>query len=120
MVFQEATSEAAGRAKKPAAQYLMPHNKHLGKQDCNCQFHDHKIFNPCKHRTVSIHLSVVVYVQCISASVIRCQFIYCYLSAVIHFLASCFDHIHYSARQKSWMVTQKLNEHDRKSLKNKT
>ncbi len=66
MFFQQATSEAAGRAKKPTAQYLMPHNKHLGKQDCNCQFHDHKIFNPCKHRTVYIHSSVVVYVQCIS------------------------------------------------------
>jgi hypothetical protein len=31
MVFQEATSEPTGKAKKLTSQHLMPHNKHLGK-----------------------------------------------------------------------------------------
>jgi hypothetical protein len=30
MVFQEATREPAGKAKKPTARRLMPHNKYLG------------------------------------------------------------------------------------------
>jgi hypothetical protein len=48
LVFQEATSEPAGKAKKATALHLMPHNKHPAKQVCHCQFHNHKIFNPCK------------------------------------------------------------------------
>ncbi len=31
LAFQEATSEPAGKAKKPTALHLMPHGKHLGK-----------------------------------------------------------------------------------------
>ncbi len=56
----------AGNAKKPTAWHLVPNNEHPGKQDCNCQFRNHKIFNPCKHRTVTIHPSVFVHVQCVS------------------------------------------------------
>ncbi len=46
MVFQEAMSELAGKAKKPTACHLMPHNKHLGIQGRNCQFHNHKDIQP--------------------------------------------------------------------------
>jgi hypothetical protein len=34
------------RLKRQRNLHLMPHNKHSGKQGCNCQ--DHKIFNPHK------------------------------------------------------------------------
>jgi hypothetical protein len=80
MVFQEATSEPAGKAKKPRAWHLIPHNKHLGKQGCSCWFHNHKMFNP--HKTQDGHHSAfgIVYVQCIS---LCCQFICCCLSVVI-------------------------------------
>jgi hypothetical protein len=55
VVFQEATSEPAGKAKKPAACHLMPHNKHLGKKGFNCQFRNHKIFNLASiYKTVTI------------------------------------------------------------------
>ncbi len=59
MVFQEATSEPAGKAKKLTAWHLMPQKKYPGKQGCNCQFHNHKIFNPQRHRTVNTHPSVL-------------------------------------------------------------
>jgi hypothetical protein len=44
----------------------MPHIKHTGKQGCNRQFHNHKIFNPHKHRMVNTQPSVFVHVKCIS------------------------------------------------------
>jgi hypothetical protein len=56
MIFQEATSEPAGKSKKPTAWHLMPHNKQPGKQGCNCQFRNHKIFKYltlAKHRMVT-------------------------------------------------------------------
>ncbi len=43
----------------------MPHNKHPGKQGCNCHFRNLTIFNPRKHRSVNTHPSVFVHVQCI-------------------------------------------------------
>jgi hypothetical protein len=43
----------------------MPHNTYMDKQGCNCQFRNHKIFNPRKHRMVTNHPSVSVHVQCI-------------------------------------------------------
>jgi hypothetical protein len=58
----------------------MPHNKPLGKQCCNCHFCNHKIFNPHKHRMVTIHPSVFVHVQCISFQ----SLFVASLSAVIH------------------------------------
>ncbi len=80
MDFQEATSEPAGNAKKPTAWHLVPNNEHPGKQDCNCQFRNHKIFNPCKHRTVTIYPSVFVHVQCVSFQ----SSLFASLSVVIH------------------------------------
>ncbi len=46
--------------------YILIGNKHPGKQGCNCPFHNHKLFDPCKHRTVTTHPSVLLYVECIS------------------------------------------------------
>jgi hypothetical protein len=66
MVSQEVTSEPAGKTKKPTTWYLIPPNKHPGKQGCDCQLCNHKISNPCKHRMLTIHPSVFVHVQCIS------------------------------------------------------
>jgi hypothetical protein len=84
MVFREAASKPAGKAKKSTAWHLMPHNKHPGKQGCNFQLCNHKIFSPRKHRTVTIHRSVFVHVQCIS---FQSLFVVS-LSAVIHQLLS--------------------------------
>jgi hypothetical protein len=52
MVFQEATVEPTGKAKKLTAWPLMPYNKH-------------------KHRTVTTHPLLFVYVQCVEASETR-------------------------------------------------
>jgi hypothetical protein len=92
MVFQEATSELAGKTKKLTAWHLMSHNKHLGKQGWNCQFHNHKIFNTGK--TLDGHHSPLSICLCSEHQLlifIHCQFICCCLSVVIRLLASCLD-----------------------------
>jgi hypothetical protein len=85
------------KGRKPTAWHLMPHNKHLGKQGCNLLFHNHKIFNPRKSRLVNFHPSVLFMNNCIQFCIATCcQFIICYSSVVICYLASCviftFDH----------------------------
>jgi hypothetical protein len=56
---------ARWKSKEIDSMHLMPHKKHLGKWGCNCQFHIHKMFNPRKHRMVTIQPSDLFYVQCI-------------------------------------------------------
>jgi hypothetical protein len=84
--FQKAASEPARKEGN-----LQPPDKHLGKQGCNYQFRNHKIFNPHKSRLVNISPSVFVHVQvhqfCI---ILYCQFVIHYLSVVICHLAGCF------------------------------
>jgi hypothetical protein len=70
----------------------MPHNKHLDKKGSNCQFRNHKIFNPRKtldshHSSFSICLCSVHQFLII----IYCQFICCCLSVVVRLLAGCFN-----------------------------
>jgi hypothetical protein len=79
---------ARWQGRKPTAWHLMPHNKHLGKQGCNCQFRNHKIFNPCKNRSVNFYPSFLFRCNCIHI-VICCQLIIrnftcCYL--LVHLL----------------------------------
>jgi cellulose synthase/poly-beta-1,6-N-acetylglucosamine synthase-like glycosyltransferase len=106
LVFQEATSGPAGKAQKPTAWYLMPHNKHPDRQGCNYQFCNHKIFSPRKHRLVNIHPSVFVHAQCIiflslfiaSSSALICScysspsqlFCICILLLLLEYLQFCF------------------------------
>jgi hypothetical protein len=81
---------ACWEGRKPTAWHLKPHNKHLGKQSCNCQFRNHKTFNPCKNRSVNVHLLDLSRYNCIwFCIVVCCQFIIHYLSVVICHLA-CF------------------------------
>ncbi len=85
MVFQKATSEPTGKTKKPTAWHLMPHNKHTGKQGCNCQFRNNKIFNPHKHRVVTLQ-----YLLMLSASVFNRYSLSVYLLLfVIFYLFPC-------------------------------
>jgi hypothetical protein len=49
---------ACWKGRKPTAWHLMADTKHLGKQGCNCQFRNHKIFNPCKSRSVNFALQL--------------------------------------------------------------
>jgi hypothetical protein len=94
---------ACWKGRKPTAWHLMPHNKHLGKQGCRCQFRNHKRFNP--HRSVSICPSVLVVsnrivLHCYLLPVCYSLFICCYSSSCqlfrftfIHSARSC--HIHF-------------------------
>ncbi len=90
MVFQEATSEAAGKAKKPTAWHLMPHKNYLGNRVA--------IFRSVIARCLTLanigrSPFTLQYLFMFSASVfnrIRCQFICCCLSVVIRLLDSCF------------------------------
>jgi hypothetical protein len=50
----------------------MPHNKHLGKQGCNHQFRNHKIFNPCKTTLVNFCPSTLFMNSCIQFHVVIC------------------------------------------------
>jgi hypothetical protein len=79
LVFQKATREPDGKAKKPTAKHLMPHNKHSGYQGCKCQFYDHNIFNTSVFHVQLHQFSIVI----------SCQFIFCYLPVICLF-ASCF------------------------------
>ncbi len=90
IIFQETTSEPAGKGKKLTPWHLVPYNKHLDKQGCTCQSHNHKISNPRKCRMVITHPSVSVYVQCISFNCNLLAVICCYLSVTVCHLASCF------------------------------
>ncbi len=70
--FQKATSELSGKAKKSTACHLMPYNKHLGKQICNRQFRNHKIFKPCKTRSVNFCPSALSMCNCIKFYIVIC------------------------------------------------
>ncbi len=68
----------------------MPHNKHPGKQGCNCQFRNHKIINPRKIVWSTLTLQFLFMLSISFWSFLCCQFIVCYLSVVIFHIASCF------------------------------
>jgi hypothetical protein len=99
-VFQEATSEPAGKARKPTALHQIPHNKYLGKQGSNHQFSNHKIFNPCKTRSVNFCLSALFICNCIQFYIVICcwflvrYFICCFVFVVDH--SALLFHIQYS------------------------
>ncbi len=62
-----------------------------GQTGCNCQFCNHKLFNLCKSRSVKFHPSVLFMNNCIQfCIIIFCQFIICYLSVIMRYLACCF------------------------------
>ncbi len=69
----------------------MPHNKHPGKQGCNCQFRNHKILNP---RKIVWSTFTLQFLFMLSATVFHrffvASFSVCYLSVVIFHIASCF------------------------------
>ncbi len=92
--FQETTFELAGKAKKPAAWHLMPHNKHLGKQGCNCQFRNHKIFNTRKYGMVTIQPSELFVFSASFFNCVHCRFICCCLSVLFVSLPVASIHIH--------------------------
>ncbi len=81
---------ASWKVKKPTAWHLMPHKKYLGKQGCNCQFRNHKIFNPCKTRAVNFCPSALFMSNCIQFYIIICCwfltrcFLYCFVLVVDH------------------------------------
>jgi hypothetical protein len=76
MIFQVTTSPM--ETKNLTAWHLMPHNKHLSKEGCKCLFCNHKIFNPCKHRMVTIQpLDLFMF----SAQV---NHVHCQLSAIVY------------------------------------
>ncbi len=73
---------ACWKGRKPTTWYLMPHKKQLGKQGCNCQFCNHKIFNPRKSRLVKLSPFNSVLVQLHSVL----HYICCEMSFVIYLL----------------------------------
>jgi hypothetical protein len=117
--FQEAMSEPAGKAKKPTACHLMPHNKHLGKQGCNFQFRKHKIFNPWKTRSVNFRPSALFTCNCIQFYIIICcwvvirYFICClvFVFDYIFFLFCCFKFILLSVRSVHQIIQYSITEY---------
>ncbi len=85
--FQNASSEHAGKAKKATTWHLMPHNKHLGKQDCNRQFCNHKYLKLANTGRSQFTLQICLFNASIF-NIIFCQFIYCYSSAFLFIFLS--------------------------------
>jgi hypothetical protein len=82
------------KGRKPTAWHLMPLNKHLGKQSCNCQ---------CR-RSVNICPSVFVHVQLHQFCIfICCHFVINYLLIVICHLVSWFIFVFIHSAWSIWI-----------------
>ncbi len=90
MVFQEATSEPVGKAKKLPAWPLMPHNQQPGKQVAIVSSIITRTFNSCKHWMVMTQPSVYMLIESVLSLFVASLF-FC----SIFLLVFCFCSIHH-------------------------